>query len=66
MKTLRDFDFGRYLKVSAGMQLKIRVAQSQRRYQQWLKSAIKMMIGIGTPSRKSKIERIAKPPQSVK
>jgi hypothetical protein len=34
-------------------------------YQQWLKSAIKMMMGIGTPSRKSKIERIVKPPQLV-
>jgi hypothetical protein len=30
--------------------------------QQWLKSAIKIMIGIGTPRRKSKIERMVKPP----
>jgi hypothetical protein len=37
--------------------------QVSRRYQQWLNSAIKMMMGIGTPSRKSKIERIVKPPQ---
>jgi hypothetical protein len=45
--------------------LQIRAAPSQRRYQQWLTSAIKMMIGIGTPSRKSKIERIVKSPQFV-
>jgi transposase len=48
-----------------GRQLQIRAAQSQRWYQQWLKSAITMMMGIGTPSRKSKIERIVKPPQFV-
>lgn len=32
------------------------------RRQQWLKSAITIMIGIGTPIRKSKIERIVDPP----
>jgi hypothetical protein len=45
--------------------LQIRAAQSQRPYQQWLTSAIKMMTGIGTPSSKSKIERIVKSPQFV-
>jgi hypothetical protein len=34
-------------------------------HQQWLKSAIKMMMGIGTPSRKSKIERMVRSPQIV-
>jgi hypothetical protein len=28
----------------------------------WLKSAIKMMMGMGTPTIKSKIERMLKPP----
>jgi hypothetical protein len=65
MKTLQSFDFAQDLKVSTGRQLQIRALQSQRRHQQWLKSAIKIMMGIGTPSRKSKIERIVKPPQFV-
>jgi hypothetical protein len=65
MKTLQSFDFAQDLKVSTGRQLQIRALQSHRRHQQWLKSAIKIMMGIGTPSRKSKIERIVKPPQFV-
>jgi hypothetical protein len=32
---------------------------------QWLISAIKMTMGIGTPSSKSKIERMVTPPQSI-
>lgn len=30
--------------------------------QKWLKRPIKIMMGIGTPSNKSRIERILKPP----
>jgi hypothetical protein len=67
-KTVQDFDLAQYLKVSAGHAAAnpsgtIGIVPAW--YQQWLKSAIKMMMGIGTPSRKSKIERIVKPPQLV-
>ena len=67
-KTVQDFDLAQYLKVSAGHAAANpsgTIGIVPARYQQWLKSAIKMMMGIGTPSRKSKIERIVKHPQLV-
>jgi hypothetical protein len=60
MKTLPDFDFARSPQGLGGQANPS--GRYQRRYQQWLTSAIKMMMGIGTPSSKSKIERIVNPP----